>query len=249
MACTPWGDSFAVRTTRTPSVLPFKIGKELGGTLRSDSDAAIYGVDPSRLGLRMRDRWTFINQVWVDNKGENNKIVDLLDRIDRVGALRVQLGPSTSTRLVYKASGRPTAAVVTDPKPLIENSLWWIDCRTRAEADYIAAIMNSDPLWNAVEPLMPKGQYGPRHVHRHPWRLAIPDYDGKQSLHRELAEAGGEAASSAGMRLAELQAEREAKGKALSQVTAKNGLREWLETAPLGRRIDVLVRELLAGGR
>ena len=43
---------------------------------------------------------------------------------------------------------------------LIDHKLFWIACRSTDEAHYLAAIINSDILRDAAEPLMTKGQFG-----------------------------------------------------------------------------------------
>ncbi len=91
---------------------------------------------------------------------------------------------------------------------------------------------------------MPKGQFGARHVQKHLWRLAIPEYDGENALHAELAEAGAEAAREAATRLDEM---RGASGAAPSVALARRSLRQWLAASELGQRIEALATQLLAG--
>ena len=83
--------------------------------------------------------------------------------------------------MVYAGSGRPTAAVLSKSDALIDYTLFWINCRSEREAHYLAAIINSDRLYRAVRPLMAKGQFGPRHVQKHPWRLNIAEYNSKNA--------------------------------------------------------------------
>ena len=225
------------------AVLPLRMGTDLNGPLRSESDRAMHGVDPSLMGERMRDRWSDVNQLWEAHRGTNTKL-DLLERIDYMRALSAQIGRGPGVRLVYTSSGRPTAAVLENPDPLIENALWWLRCETRAEADYLAAIVNSDALREAVAPLMPKGQFGARHVHKHLWRLNIPEYEGDNGLHAELAEAGAEAAREADARLEEM---RGPSGASPPVALARRALRQWLAVSGLGQRIEQLTTELLSG--
>ncbi len=70
------------------------------------------------------------------------------------------------------------------------------------------AIINSDALYEAVQPLMAKGQFGARHPQKHLWKLPIPEYDAAIPLHREIAEAGAAAARGAATRLAALRSQR-----------------------------------------
>ena len=65
------------------------------------------------------------------------------------------------------------------------------------EANYLLAIINSDTLYDAVTPLMNKGQFGARDLHKQLWKLPIPEFDGGNPLHASLAKAGERAARAA----------------------------------------------------
>ena len=226
------------------AVLPLRVGEELHGPLRSDSPSAIHGVLPARLEERMRDRWSAINRLWEENKSANNRL-DLAGQLDYMSKLSNQVHRGPGIRLVYTKSGRPTAAVLDSAEPIIENVLFWMLCPTRAEADYLAAVVNSDALRDAVAPLMSKGQFGARDLHKQLWRLKIPEYDGGNTLHAELAEVGAEAAREAAARLEEM---RGASGTQPPVALARRTLRQWLAISALGQRIETLAAALLSGG-
>ena len=111
-------------------------------------------------------------------------------------------------RLVYTSSGQPTAAILSDDTDLVENLLFWVACKDTDEANYLLAIINSEALYEAVSGLMPKGQFGARHLHKHLWKLPIPRFDPAQELHVTIAEAGATAAAGAGKKLEELREQR-----------------------------------------
>ena len=224
------------------AVLPVR--RDGGRLTNSTTDDAISGVDAASLDHRMRGRWRDVSELWEAHKGDNNQF-DLRQRLDYMRNLSDQLVAPAEFRVLYTSSGRPTAAVLADPDPLVENSLYSVSCETSTEAHYLAAVINSRTLENAVRPLMPKGQFGARHVHRHLWRLPIPAYDATEGLHMELADSATEAAEGADVRLAELQVTREAQGKTTSVTVARRELRAWLDYASIGRRIDGLVGRLL----
>ena len=96
-------------------------------------------------------------------------------------------------RVVYTKSGEPTACVLRDGQGLVDHLLYWVACQSVQEASYLLAVINSDALAEAVEPLMPKGQFGPRDLHKHLWKLPIPEFDampkgqfGPRDLHKHL---------------------------------------------------------------
>ena len=114
------------------------------------------------------------------------------------------------------------------------------------EANYLLAIINSDALYEAVQPLMAKGQFGARHLHKHLWKLPIPEFDAAEPLHREIAEAGAAAALGASGRLAELRSER---GEGLTVTIARRELRAWLRGSAEGAAVEGVVGRLLQLGK
>ena len=95
--------------------------------------------------------------------------------------------------------------MLQDSGALVDHLLYWIPCRTIDEANYLLAVINSDALQEAVRPLMSKGQFGARDLHKHLWKLPIPRFDPAQELHVTIAEAGATAAAAAGKKLEELR--------------------------------------------
>ena len=205
-----------------------------------------YGIDPLSLGDRMRRRWRTVNERWDKHKSANNKL-DLIGQLDYMGKLGVQQTPDFQNQwlVAYVQSGRPTAAIVEAPKSHIDYTLFWIPCQVLLEAQYVTAIINSSVLERRLEPLMPKGQYGARHVEKHLWRLPIPQYDESLPLHQDIAEAGAVAAEGAAQVLSEVRAEREASGKVFSVTIARRELRQWLSESEEGLAVEGLVARLL----
>ena len=185
---------------------------------RSESEAAqgcTDGVGGIRLGSlerRMRTRWQTVSRLWEENKRPSNKM-DLLENIDHFGKLSTQLqwkrNPrARPIRVVYTASGEPTATLLQEDEPFVDFTLFWIACKDMAEAHYLLAIINSESLYDAVTPFMPKGQFGARHLQKHLWKLPIPEFDAAESLHVAIAEAGeGGSADGAAKQLDQLRQE------------------------------------------
>ena len=148
------------------------------------------------------DRWRTISRLWEENKSAANKL-DLLGRLDYYGNLSSHLEwrkdpRERPVRVVYGGSGTPTAAMLCDDSAIVENTLFWIACRDNQEAYYLLAIINSQELYDAVKPMMPKGQYGARHLRKHLWKLPIPEFDADVPLHAEISDAGRAAAAGRG---------------------------------------------------
>ena len=137
---------------------------------------------------------------------------------------------------------------MADNGVLVDYTLFWMDCKDINEANYLLAIINSDALSDAVAPLMPKGQFGARHVQKHLWKLPIPEFDPALKLHVTIADAGATAGGGAKERLAELREQYKQQEKELTVTIARRELRTWLRTSDEGRAVEIRVSKLLAGG-
>ena len=203
------------------------------------------GVRIAGLARRMRDRWRAVNQLWEDNKSSVNRL-DLLGQLDYWGKLSSQLewrndSGDRPVRVVYTKSGAPTAALVHDRDAIIDHKLLWIKCKHRQEANYLLAIINSDALYEAVGPLMSKGQFGARDLQKHLWKLPIPEFDPDNAVHRGVADAGWAAEDGAQLQLDRLLADR---GR-VTVTIARRELRKWLKSSPEGQAVEAVVAELL----
>ncbi len=206
------------------------------------------GIRLGGLERRMRARWQTINRLWEENKPGASKL-NLLENLDHYGKLSSQLAwrqdnGGRPVRLVYTAGGEPTAALMNDDAALVDERLYWVTCKDIDEANYLLAIINSQFLYDAVQPLMSKGQFGARDLHKQLWKLPIPEYDAANPQHREIAEAGRAAAQGAAGRLAEIQASR---GAGVSVTIARREVRAWLRAAAEGARVERLVAILIHG--
>ena len=210
------------------------------------------GIRLSGLERRMLERWQTVSRLWEDNKALANSLT-LLQRLDYVHNLQAQLewqqdAGDRPVRLVYASSGTPTAALVADNGVLVDYTLFWMDCKDINEANYLLAIINSDALSDAVAPLMPKGQFGARHVQKHLWKLRIPEFDPALKLHVTIADAGVTAGGGAKERLAELREQYKQQEKELTVTIARRELRRWLRTSDEGMVVENTVGPLLSGG-
>ncbi len=208
-----------------------------------DSKRAISGVSPARLKSSMRIRWEHMNQFWDTYKSND---LTLIQNLDYHKKLSSQLGYSP-IRLVYTSSGRPTAAVLTDDSILIDYTLFWLPCDQLSEACYLAAVINSKTLYEAVKPFMAKGQYGARHLQKHLWRLPIYKYDSNNPTHKILAEAGSISADQAADILADERQARATTGEDMTQTVARKVVRTWFENSEVGQTIETHVEALLSG--
>ena len=237
------GETLVPYATLEPlkAVLPLKHGE---ARIPRDKEGP-GGVSLGGLERRMRDRWRTVSRLWEENKAGANKL-NLLERLDYNRELSAQLDwredpADRPVRVVYSSSGTPTAALSQDDETLIDYTLFWIVCKNLQEAYYLLAIINSEALYEAAKPLMPKGQFGARHLQKHLWKLPIPAFDRSNELHVAISKAGKAAASGAARQLASLRSER----KGLTVTIARRELRRWLRDSRQGRAVEANVKKLL----
>ena len=208
------------------------------------------GIRLGGLERRMRGRWQTVSHIWETNKRSTNKLT-LLARLDYQRNLSSQLSwqchkGDRPVQIVYTQNGEPTAALIDDDA-VVDTKLYWVTCTHIQEAYYLLAIINSDTLSTAVNRYTTPNWAGKtRDLHKHLWRLPIPEWDGGVPLHREIAEAGASAAQGASERLAELRAQR---GERLTVTIARRELRRWLRTSTEGQAVEDVVRHLFSDPR
>ena len=184
--------------------------------------------------------------LWEENKAGVNDL-NLSARIDYHRELTSQLEwqkdpKERPTRLVYSSAGQPTAAILTDNAALVENVLFWIPCKNTDEANYLLAIINSNTLATAVNRFTtPNWAGNTRHLHKHLWKLPIPEYHKEEELHSTIAAAGATAAAGASKKLEELRAQRD---NQLTVKVARRELRAWLRKSPEGIAVEDAVKKL-----
>ena len=212
------------------------------------SDAASnLGVPIGSLDRRMQQRWSQINGIWDQHKSPTNRL-SLLEQLDFYGKLSSQIiwrndNGGRPIRVAYSASGIPTATIVANDDFIVDYTLLWLTCQTLDEAHYLTAVINSNHLYEQLKPLMPKGQFGARHVLKHVWRLPIPEFDDADSTHVAVSDAGRRAALGVERELGNLR-QRYAR---LTVTIARREIRKWLRESVEGQRVEEVVGVLLGG--
>ena len=209
------------------------------------ADDGVGGIRLGGLSQRMRDRWRIVSSVWNENRAAANKM-DLLGQLDYYGKLSSQLEwrqdpGDRPVRVAYNQSGAPTAALIQGNESLVDYTLFWITCCDIQEANYLLAIINSQALYEAVASLMPKGQFGARHLEKHLWKLPIPEFDAGNPQHVQVSHVGEAAALGAAMQLTQLRQDR---GE-VTVTIARREIRKWLRESGEGKAAEEAVEKLL----
>ena len=228
------------------ALLPLKQGDD---AIPEDPDGP-GGIRMGGLERRMRDRWRTVSGLWETNKAPANRL-NLLGQLDYLHKLSSQLewqrAPGERPiRVLQSEAGYPTATILCDDSALVDTSLYWITCKDICEANYLLAIINSDCLATEVKQYTVRNWAGnTRHLHKHLWKLPIPEFDPAQELHTAIADAGARAATAAEKKLDEL---RDQRGDKLTVTIARRELRTWLRTSQEGKAVESAVGQLLADG-
>ena len=239
------GETLAPYVTLDPlkALLPIKRA-DPSIAISGDADG-VGGVRIASLAQRMRERWRTVSDLWDKNKTSNNRL-DLVGQLDYYGKLSAQLEwrrdhGDRPVRVVYTKAGEPTAALLDDGRTIVDHLLYWVTCKSLEEAHYLLAVVNSHTLYEAVTPLMPKGQFGARDLHKHLWKLSIPEFDPGDPLHLAVSRTGRAAAEGAARELAALRQTR----PKLTVTVARRELRNWLRVSEEGTAVEEAVQRLL----
>lgn len=177
---------------------------------------------------------TWIRQaedIWIAHASAK---MSLADQIDHMTKLTQQI-PASSIRVAYAASGmHVAAALVTDPRIIIDSSLYWAAVPTEAEGRYLVGVLNSPIVTRLVRPLMSYGK-DERHIHKHVWKLPIPIYDSSNQSHIEISRLSADLREEIATQIF----------RSDNFVTTRRDLRTFLDASDLGRRLNDLVGELL----
>ncbi len=91
---------------------------------------------------------------------------------------------------------------------------------------------------------MPKGQFDARRLHKHLWKLPIPEFDPGNRRHVAIAKASEAPAQGAARQLKQLREQRDR----VAVPIAQRELRKWLCGSPEGAAVETRVGRLLAAG-
>ena len=236
------------------TVVPYATTEPLKAVLpirRADSEIhadpdGVGGIGVTGLERRMRERWRTISELWEQNKRPVNNL-DLLGQLDYLHKMSSQLewqrdpGPRP-VRVGYTKSGKPTAAILKENETVVDHLLFWVTRTSVQEGHYLLGIINSSLLYELVKPLMSKGQFGARDLHKHLWKLPIPEFDSDEPLHAAISDAGQAAAEGVTEQLSQLRQQR----NNLTVTIARREILKWLADSQEGRAVETLVGELLS---
>ncbi|MBI5709758.1 MAG: SAM-dependent DNA methyltransferase [Candidatus Eisenbacteria bacterium] len=104
--------------------------------------------------------------------------------------------------VLYNAAGSNLSAAAVDCQELpesfvVDHKTYWAACRSREEADYLAAVLNAPSLDRLIKPFQSMGLIGERDIHKKVLEAPIPFFESSKPAHAKLARLGAEARAQA----------------------------------------------------
>lgn len=244
----PWkGVASLTGSVEEQFVRPLRLGATIAPFVELEPELAVIPWDGTRLISKdsseldrypgLAKWWEEAERLWAKHRPDY-ATGDLTDRLEYKEGTSKQM-PIAPHRVVYTSSGTNLAAArLTDQRSLVSETLYWAACQSEDEAKYLLAILNSRALLSRIKELQAEGQFGRRHFHKVAFAAGFPLFEGADALHAELAAAGG-------------LAERLAADVGIVDVgfqQARRRVREAFYSSELAKRIDEMVKELLAMG-
>ena len=183
--------------------------------------------------------WRAASDLYEAHRGRGESTPRTLDaNIDYNGKLSSQLGRAGECVAYNKAGGAMYAARIPDDGRILHDTVYYVKCRSRAEARFLAAVLNSSALLPALLQTRRNGM----DFAAHPWKVVpIPRYDGSSALHRRLSRLAGRAERAAAKACAGAEME------AASPARARRAVSEALRADGVSGEIDEACSELLPG--
>lgn len=170
------------------TLLPYRNEEPLLCVIPHDGRKVLSSFEEMARFRGLSEWWSQAEHKW--NEGRSNDSLSLHQQLDYMRKLSAQF-PIPAMRVVYNAAGMHIAAArIDDPRGVINNKLYWCAVNSRAEADYLCAILNSPVTTEFVRPLMSYGK-DERDIHKHVWKLPIPEFDPENEIHARIASLGG----------------------------------------------------------
>jgi hypothetical protein len=150
---------------------------------------------------------------WKENATETSlkNFPKVMDRVNYHNGLTLQ--KQKRFFVIYTSSGTHIAAAVMDTQNIksmkvgnakiringfiADYKTYWFATNDKQEANYLAAILNSNTLDQMIKPHQSRGKFGPRDICRLPFEFNIPKFDESKQLHKQIAVLGVKATKEA----------------------------------------------------
>ncbi len=184
------------------SVAPYRLLDLVNGVVPMEDGIVLTATSADANGHRGLAAWLRDAEAKWDrhsNKGAGGAPrVSLSKSLNHMQKLTAQASSSPLRVLYTKAGTRLSACWVEDENVVVDHKAYWAAANSLEEAAYVTAVLNTKVVLDRVRDLQPVGQRDPRDFDNLVWTLPIPEFDGAEALHLDLAQAAlhaGEVAS------------------------------------------------------
>lgn len=170
------------------TVLPFRLDDPWQAVVPWDGERVLDATDPD-VGRwpGLADWMANAEAVWESNRAKSAGNYTLTGWLNYQNKLTKQFDALDRPRVVYSKAGTTlTAAIIDDPRAIIDHKLYWCAAASLDEARYLTAILNAPVTTERVQPLQSVGAFGPRDFDKYVWALPIPHYDKRDADHAHL---------------------------------------------------------------
>ncbi|HEX7927941.1 MAG TPA: hypothetical protein VF678_10135, partial [bacterium] len=185
------------------SVAPYRILGLANGVVPMNEGEILTSTTAEAQGDRglaawLRDAEAKWNR-YSNRNADDTPRLSLAQSLDHLGKLTAQ-AQRAPIRILYTKSGtRLSACWIEDEEIIVDQQAIWSVAHSLEEAAYVTAVLNSQIVLDRVKDLQPVGQRDPRHFDNLVWTLPIPEFDGNETLHADIAAAGLSAAEIAAL--------------------------------------------------
>ena len=211
------------------------------------------GLDVAGLHSSMQRRWDNAAAMYRDAH-KSQAVKELFDRLNHQNILVSQLeylqgaiASDGTTRIAYTTQGEPTAALIKDNHSILDHKLYQTICRSKDEAYYLLAIINSNELATRAKPFCTTNWAKKiRDFHKHGWKLPIPRYDAGDALHVRLSELGAVAEQECQALIAQSDVMSRPAGDGQSRAARRLLRHTWQPQSATAQAIEAAVARLLS---
>jgi hypothetical protein len=214
-------------------ILPFRIMPPAEFVLPLTSSGEVLDISESKI-----DRWPGLanwmraaETLWREHQDGKLTLTQQINHMKKLS----QQAPFPSSRVVYAASGmHVSAAVLRDPRVVVEHGAYWATAVSPDEATFLVGILNTPSLTELVRPYMSYGK-DERHIDKNVWKLPIPPYDAANLSHVRIVALAEQLAS----QIAALEF------ATPNFVTQRRTIRTLLASSEAGAELDALAAEVV----
>jgi hypothetical protein len=193
---------FLFRTALSKHLAPFSIAEAplvfLPIEEREGAPRVFTAEELRNSGWRASAKWMAeAEKIWDEKRGEKAERQTVYQWLDYTHKLTDQSFGSRFL-VLYNAAGTNLCAAALDREDLserfvVDHKLYWAPCRSLAEADFVASILNSAVMNELIKPFQSLGLLGERDIHKKVLEAPIPLFDSGKPEHVALAKLGAQA--------------------------------------------------------